>query len=93
MPIEADNIQVYHLDDILSVFPAPFEDQFMDRLGEEVTYGDAQYTLVKGSQVDRMLHDTWNEGEGAYGTDEEKREVWNELPSLFNPGVLVALRG
>lgn len=93
MPIEADNIQVYHLDDILSLFPADFEDRFMDRLGEEVTYGDAAYTLVKGSQVDRVLHDTWDEGEGAYGTDEEKREVWNELPSLFNPGVLVALRG
>ena len=57
MAIESDNIEVYHLDDILSVFPGDFEEPFMERLGNEVTYGDAVLPLVKGSLIDRLLHD------------------------------------
>ena len=91
MAIEADTLEVYHLDDILGLFPGEFEAPFMERLGQDVTFGDAQYTLVKGSLIDRMLHDEWDEGDWA--TDAMKARVWSEWPRLFNPGVLVAVRG
>jgi hypothetical protein len=85
-------LEVYHLDDILNVFTAEFQDAFMEELSNsDISFGDAAYTLVSGSTIDRMLHDLFDgdDWDGCLS----KSETWSKLPVLFNPDVLVAIRG
>lgn len=91
--VPLSTIEVYYLDDILSVFPDGFETDFHENFlqASDISYGDAEYTLVRGAVIDRLLHDCWDEGD--YESTLSMRDVWNQLPVLFDGEVLVAISG
>lgn len=91
--VPLETLEVYYLDDILSLFPGEFEDDFNENwlTSGDISFGDATYTLVAGHRIDRLLHDCWDDGD--YATDAMKEDIWSRLPVLFNGGTLVAIRG
>ena len=92
--IPVENFGAYLWDDLIEDFPVSVQERAQELLLEAVTFGDAEWTLVKGSRVDRIFHDAWSYivDEGEAGT-EERRASFARLPSLISPGTLVAVRG
>jgi len=92
--IPVENFGAYMWDDLLEVFPVEVQERAQELLLNAVTFGDAEWTLVKGSRVDRIFHDAWSYivDKGEAGT-EERRAAFARLPSLISPGTLVAVRG
>lgn len=57
---------------------AYIKENFLERIGDYVTWGDAEMTLVKGSQVRKLLLDIAS----------EYQELFNELAGLILPNDL-----
>ena len=82
----------YEWNDLLSVFPEGYADHAYETLetSSDVSFGDAEATLIKGTLAERILHRAWDTWEdGPEGLD--RREVFSRLPSLVN--ALVSLNG
>ena len=89
-PVQIVHIPAYMWDDLVALFPEDFADVASDALaGSAVSFGDAEYTIIKGTLAQRILFDAWDAWDGA--EEHDRNEVFNRLPSLIN--ALVALRG
>lgn len=90
-PIQIVQIPVYMWDDLVDLLPEGFADVAHDALGDSdrVSFGDAEYTVIKGTLAQRILFDAWDGWDGA--EDHDRTEVFGRLPSLINAHV--ALRG
>ena len=77
-------------DDLVALFPEDFAEVASDAFYDyEVSFGDAEYTIFKGTLAERILFDAWDAWDGA--EEHDRNEVFARLPSLIN--ALVALRG
>jgi len=74
------------LDEIISVVldGLDLEDEFYEQLATQISWGDAYYTLVHGTLVERALYRTLEEVENP-------RQYVERVSSLIN--VTVAIRG
>jgi hypothetical protein len=90
-PIQIVHIPAYMWDDIVDLFPEDFAEEANDTIGNsnKVSFGDAEYTLIKGTLALRILYDAWSMWNGS--EEHDRNEVFARLPSLVN--ALVALRG
>lgn len=90
-PIQIVHIPTYMWDDLVALFPEDFVEEANDTIGasNKVSFGDAEYTIIKGTLAERILFDAWDAWDGA--EEHDRNEVFNRLPSLIN--ALVALRG
>lgn len=93
--LQTQTTEFYTLDDILAVFEEHetlqgFVDDFYENyLSNEVSFGDAELTLVRGGFIDDLLNECWDGGD--YATEALKQDIWERLPEL--EGALVALAG
>ncbi len=93
--LQTQTAEFYTLDDILAVFEEHetlqgFVDDFYENyLNDEVSFGDAELTLVRGGFIDDLLNECWDDGD--YATEALKQDIWERLPEL--EGALVALAG
>jgi|GEM_PF-5311187 len=57
--IETVHIPVYMWDDIVDLFPEGFADVACEALenSNKVSFGDAEYTIIKGTLAQRILFD------------------------------------
>ena len=85
--IPSESFEAYMWDDLIEVFPQEVQEAAERILNETVSWGDAEYTLIKGSAVERILYDAWEEVQGAI----DRAPTFARLPSLI--GNLVALCG
>lgn len=84
----------YEWNDLLSVFPEGYADHAYETLetSGDVSFGDAEATLIKGTLAERILHRAWDSWDGiTSGPVLSRHEVFSRLPSLVN--ALVALNG
>ena len=92
--IPVENFGAYLWDDLIEDFPVSVQERAQQLLLEVVTFGDAEWTLIKGSLAERLLYDAWSE---IVPEGEDRDESWcsmsAHLPSLIAPGTLVAVRG
>jgi hypothetical protein len=90
-PVQIVHIPAYMWDDIVDLFPEDFANVASDALGDSDmdAFGDAEYTIIKGTLATRILFDAWDGWDGA--EEHDRNEVFARLPSLIN--ALVALRG
>ena len=91
--IPVENFGAYLWDDLLEEFPVAVQERANELLLEAVTFGDAEWTLVKGTRIDRILHDAWNSVADEVEDLGERRATFARLPSLVAQGTLVAVRG
>jgi hypothetical protein len=89
--VPLETFQAYMWDDLVALFPEDFAEEANEAIGNsnKVSFGDAEYTLIKGTLALRILYDAWEDYDGADSDDVGK--VFARLPSLVN--ALVALRG
>ena len=93
--LQTQTAEFYTLDDILAVFEEHetlqgFVDDFYENyLNDEVSFGDAELTLVRGGFIDYLLNECWDNGD--YATEALKQDIWERLPELED--ALVALVG
>ena len=59
--IPSESFEAYMWDDLLEVFPQEVQEAASILGDNAFTYGDAEYTLIKGSVVERILYDAWDE--------------------------------
>ena len=85
--IPSESFEAYMWDDLLEVFPQEVQEAASQRRDNDVSWGDAEYTLIKGHVVERILYDAWEEVMGAI----DREPTFARLPSLI--GKLVAIRG
>ncbi len=83
------SIEVYMLHDILDRLPDDIYNIVDDSIDNKVSYGDAEYTIIKGTFLERIIHDAF-ESSGDY-SDERKAEILKDIPSLIN--ALIAING
>jgi hypothetical protein len=83
------NIEVYMLHDIVDRLPDDIYNIVDDAIDNKVSFGDAEYTIIKGSFLERIIHDAF-ESSGDY-SNESKAEILREIPSLVN--ALIAING
>jgi hypothetical protein len=60
-----------------------------DAIDNKDSFGDAEYTIIKGTFLERIIHDAFKES-GDY-SNERKAEYLKDIPSLIN--ALVAING
>ena len=87
--IPSESFEAYMWDDLLEVFPQEVQEAASILGDNAFTYGDAEYTLIKGSVVERILYNAWDEVEGSDSPD--RASTFARLPCLI--GKLVAIRG
>lgn len=87
--IPSESFEAYMWDDLLEVFPQEVQEAASILGDNAFTYGDAEYTLIKGSVVERILYNAWDEVEGS--DSPVRASTFARLPSLV--GKLVAIRG
>lgn len=93
--LQTQTAEFYDLNDILAVFEEHetlqgFTDDFYENyLNNEVSFGDAELTLVRGGLINYLLNECWDDGD--YATEALKQYIWERLPEL--EGALVALIG
>jgi len=87
--IPSESFEAYMWDDLLEVFPQEVQEAASTLGDNAFTYGDAEYTLIKGSVVERILYNAWDEVEGS--DSPARASTFARLPSLI--GKLVAIRG
>jgi len=87
--IPSESFEAYMWDDLLEVFPQEVQEAASILGDNAFTYGDAEYTLIKGSVVERILYNAWDEVEGS--DSPARASTFARLPSLI--GKLVAIRG
>lgn len=87
--IPSESFEAYMWDDLLEVFPQEVQEAASILGDNAFTYGDAEYTLIKGSVVERILYNAWDEVEGSDSPG--RASTFARLPSLV--GKLVAIRG
>jgi hypothetical protein len=83
------NIEVYIYNDISDQLPDDIRKLVDDTIDNKVSFGDAEYTIIKGTFLERIIHDAF-ESSGDY-SDERKMEILRDIPSLIN--ALVAING
>ena len=92
--IKPQTFTAFMWNDLLKVFPADFADHAYEELetgANSVSYGDAQCTLIKGTEAERILYDAWETWDGVTEKDDVRGSYFAKLPSLIN--ALVALNG
>lgn len=87
--IPSESFEAYMWDDLLEVFPQEVQEAASILGDNAFTYGDAEYTLIKGHVVERILYDAWDDVVGSDSPD--RAPTFARLPSLI--GKLVALCG
>ena len=83
-----DNIPVYHADDIFENMDTEVVEEFWTGL-DDVSYGDAEYTLIKGKDAYQLI-------DNACAAVAERRGVPVAVSTphdLANDGVFFAIRG
>jgi hypothetical protein len=74
MALETVNLEVFAAYDILALFPEGFEESFWDGgFLDDVSYGDAIYTVISGPSFVAALKACWDDGDWA--TD----AMWDRL--------------
>ena len=87
--IPSESFEAYMWDDLLEVFPQEVQEAASILGDNSFSYGDAEYTLIKGTVVERILYDAWDEVLGSHCS--ARAPTFARLPSLI--GKLVAIRG
>ena len=83
-----DMIPVYHADDIFEDMDKEVVDLFWERL-DDVSYGDAEYTLIKGKDAYQLITEAQTEV-----SDRRGESVGIVVPpDLMEDGVFFAIRG
>lgn len=83
-----DNIPVYHADDIFENMDAEVVEEFWS-LADDVSYGDAEYTLIKGKDAYQLIDMACKAV-----TERRGESVSFSTPSdLTDDGVYFAIRG
>ena len=83
------NIEVYMLHDIVDRLPDDIYNIVDNTIDNKVSYGDAEYTIIKGAFLEDVIHDAFKES-GDY-SDDAKMEIMKKIPSLVN--ALIAING
>jgi hypothetical protein len=83
------SIEVYIYNDISDQLPDDIRKLVDDTIDNKVSFGDAEYTIIKGTFLERIIHDAF-ESSGDY-SDERKAEILKDIPSLIN--ALIAING
>jgi hypothetical protein len=83
------NIEVYMFHDIVDRLPDDIYNIVDNTIDNKVSYGDAEYTIIKGTFLERIIHDAF-ESSGDY-SDDAKMEILKKIPSLVN--ALIAING
>jgi hypothetical protein len=88
--IPSESFEAYMWDDLLEVFPQEVQEAASQRRdNSNFAWGGAEYTLIKGHVVERILYDAWDDVVGSDSPD--RAPTFARLPSLI--GKLVALCG
>jgi hypothetical protein len=87
--IPSESFEAYMWDDLIEMFPQEVQEAASQRRDNDVSWGDAEYTLIKGHVVERILYDAWDDVVGSDSPD--RAPTFARLPSLI--GKLVALCG
>lgn len=74
MALETVNLEAFVANDILALFPEGFKESFWDGgFLNDVSFGDAEYTIISGPSFISALRSCWDDGDWA--TD----AVWDRL--------------
>lgn len=83
-----DNIPVYHADDIFENMDAELVEEFWE-IADDVSYGDAEYTLIKGKDAYQLIDKACKRL-----TERRGESVSFSTPNdLTHDGVYFAIRG
>ena len=83
-----DNIPVYHADDIFEGMDQEIVEEFWS-LADDVSYGDAEYTLIKGKEAYQLIDMASKEVAARRGG----ASVFVTPVDLTDDGVYFAIRG